>query len=309
MCAVDREGLDVEFVVIDNNSTDDTPEVIDSFAERLHLRHLFECRPGKSCAVNHALDTVELGEIVVFTDDDVVPRRDWLTQIAAACERWPEYDVFGGKIELIWPKRAEIPRWATEIVIIRQVGFGEHNVGTEDKPYERYTIPCGSNYWVRSRVLSDGVRLNESLGPPRPGHRFGMGEETEFLRMAAGGSDLLYVPGSIVGHHVQVSLLDSRNMLKRVILHGRGKVHLRGLPDPERLIDSPWRWRMRRIAAITWYLVRFLGGQLHIDECIRMKNAVEVLRGYGYHREALYLSWGRHRRDGSGIASCEDEVP
>ena len=91
MCKLDREGLNVEFVVANNYSTDDTAQVIYSFAERLPLRHLFESRQGQYCALNHALDKVEFEEIVVFANDDVVSRRNWPKQIIAARERWPEY--------------------------------------------------------------------------------------------------------------------------------------------------------------------------------------------------------------------------
>jgi GT2 family glycosyltransferase len=254
---------------------------------------LFEPRPGKNCALNHALDTVrQLGEIVVFTDDDVVPHTDWLKVILAACERWSEYDVFGGKIDLIWPDGMEIPRWATENVTIRGVGFGEHDLGTEVKPYQHGSKPSGPNYWVRRTVFSEGARFNESIGP-RPGQQFAMGDETEFLlRLAAGDARMMYVPGATVGHHVQVSLLDPGNMLRRAIRLGRGKPHSGGIPDPEKLVKSPWRWRMRRIIAMAWYVVKFLRARLHRDECLRMKNAVEALCDYAYHREALSMSWG-----------------
>jgi glycosyltransferase involved in cell wall biosynthesis len=73
MTELDSVGINVQFAVVDNNSTDETSQVIDSFADRLPLVHLFEPRPGKNCALNHALDSVEMGDIVVFTDDDIVP--------------------------------------------------------------------------------------------------------------------------------------------------------------------------------------------------------------------------------------------
>ncbi len=292
MCQLDRSGLTVEFVIVDNNSTDDTGQVIDSFANRLPLRHLFEARQGQNYARNHALDTAELGEIVAFTDDDVVPHRDWLQQIAAACERWPEYDVFGGRLELIWPDGVAVPRWATENDRIRRVGFVEYDLGAEPKPYERGRCPVGPNFWVRRSVFSRGARFDDSIGP-RPGKQFGMGSEMEFLfRLAADGIRPLYVPSAVVGHHVQVSLLDPRKMLERAIRSGLGKPHIAGLPDPEQLETNPWRWRMRRLVAIARNLLWRLRAELHRDECIRMRKAFEALRNYAYHREALAMSWG-----------------
>ena len=112
MCALDRKGVDVEFVVIDNNSSDNTSDVADSFKERLPIQHLFQPRQGKSAALNLALDAGNLGDIVVFTDDDVVPPSDWLNRIVCSCEHNADYDVFGGPICLIFPQGVRIPSWA-----------------------------------------------------------------------------------------------------------------------------------------------------------------------------------------------------
>jgi len=52
MCQVKRDGLGVEFVVIDNNSTDHTKEVVEAFADRLPLCYLFEPRPASRFATS-----------------------------------------------------------------------------------------------------------------------------------------------------------------------------------------------------------------------------------------------------------------
>jgi glycosyltransferase involved in cell wall biosynthesis len=61
-----------EVVVADNGSLDDTPAVIDSFRSELALRSVRVPEPGKGRALNAALALAQ-GEIIVFTDDDVVP--------------------------------------------------------------------------------------------------------------------------------------------------------------------------------------------------------------------------------------------
>jgi glycosyltransferase involved in cell wall biosynthesis len=58
MCRVRTRGLSAEFVVIDNASTDATPQVLKEFAARLPLRWLRETAPGKSNALNRALRDV-----------------------------------------------------------------------------------------------------------------------------------------------------------------------------------------------------------------------------------------------------------
>ena len=50
-----------KLVVIDNGSTDETTQVLDSFQNRLPLQVLSESRPGKSCALNTGLKLAEWG--------------------------------------------------------------------------------------------------------------------------------------------------------------------------------------------------------------------------------------------------------
>lgn len=226
-CDIDIDGLDVEFVVVDNNSHDGTPEVIQSFAKRIPLRHLFESRAGKNCALNHAIDTVELKEIVVFTDDDVTPDRNWLKHIAASCERWPEHAVFGGKILVDWPNGKAPPDWCSASWF-HTVAFAVHDLGDAERPYLPNSYPFGPNLWVRSSIFSNNFRYNENLGP-RPNNRL-MGSETSFLiGLANRGMLPVYVPAAVVKHRVQAGELNKRGLMRRAFRFGRSQPHLERL--------------------------------------------------------------------------------
>jgi len=48
-------GAKWELLVVDNNSSDDTRPVAESFAERVPLRYIFEPRQGKTRALTRAL--------------------------------------------------------------------------------------------------------------------------------------------------------------------------------------------------------------------------------------------------------------
>jgi hypothetical protein len=75
-------GFDCEVIVVDNNSQDTTKETVESYGEAFkgRLRYLFERRKGKSFALNKAIEESR-GQIIVFTDDDCVPKDDWLERI------------------------------------------------------------------------------------------------------------------------------------------------------------------------------------------------------------------------------------
>ena len=94
----------VEVIVVDNNSTDNTPLVI-AEAARLSpvpVLGLRETAQGKSFALNRGLEAAS-GDIVALTDDDVWPDPNWLTRIVAAFRTRDVTFVFG----------RVLPRWGT----------------------------------------------------------------------------------------------------------------------------------------------------------------------------------------------------
>ena len=88
-------------IIVDNASTDDTADTVLSYAGHLPILLVREPRRGKNWGLNTGLQHVE-GDLVVFTDDDIVPDPDWLVRMRQVADDQPDYDVFGGKIEPIW---------------------------------------------------------------------------------------------------------------------------------------------------------------------------------------------------------------
>jgi glycosyltransferase involved in cell wall biosynthesis len=105
------EAVDYEILVVDNNSNDDTPEVIRRYGEVLapRLRSVFEPRQGLSHARNRALAEAK-GEIVSFIDDDVAVDPNWL---GAVCDAFAKHSasVVGGRSYLIYPTPQGRPAW------------------------------------------------------------------------------------------------------------------------------------------------------------------------------------------------------
>ncbi len=98
-----------EIVVADNNSTDDTRDVVARFAESgpAPVRYMFEPRQGVSHARNAALATAS-GAVLAFMDDDVRPAEDWLAAVLAALAR-EDADIVGGRILPLW--ESPPPAW------------------------------------------------------------------------------------------------------------------------------------------------------------------------------------------------------
>ena len=105
-----------EVIVVDNNSTDETRQVVERAATGCEdqVRYLFEPRQGKSFALNTALSRVR-GRIVAFTDDDAIVRPDWVRSIIDFFDRHPDAVCVGGKVELFNPADAD------EVALARRV--------------------------------------------------------------------------------------------------------------------------------------------------------------------------------------------
>lgn len=77
-----------EIIIADDGSRDDTRELIDSFRNRLPIKHVWHEDKGfeKSRILNKALLAAE-SEYLIFTDQDCVPRRDFIAVHEANAEQ------------------------------------------------------------------------------------------------------------------------------------------------------------------------------------------------------------------------------
>lgn len=289
-----------ELVVIDNNSADQTAEVLARFARRLPMRSLSQPVPGKTHAMNLALDTIRCGEFTVFVDDDISPEPGWLRAIARACERWPEHSVFGGRIDIVWPQAP--PAWAQD-AFIQSFAYGRHAPYDEEREYLAPAVPFGANYWVRSAAL-EHARFDGWVGP-RPHMRI-LGDETIFVRrLCRDGRAAVYVPDAAVGHRIEPSMLRTRAVLARAYRMGRTAAYFQGLADEDLLARSRAAWIGRHAARLSvaaggLAAVALLSGPTRrvprmVSRMLRMGRESESLRAVCRHEEDVCRRLGRLR--------------
>src|SRR4051794_24769648 len=101
-------GVTWELLVVNNNSTDDTDQVIAAHAAALPVRGLTEKRPGKSYAANAAI-AAATGELILWTDDDVLVDPEFLAAYVTAANERPDAAFFGGTVEPLF--EGSTPPW------------------------------------------------------------------------------------------------------------------------------------------------------------------------------------------------------
>jgi glycosyltransferase involved in cell wall biosynthesis len=101
-----------EVIVVDNNSTDRTSELVTAVAKSAanKVRYLFEPRQGVSYARNTGILKAR-APIIAFFDDDVRVSRNWVATIRKTFEENPEIDCIGGPVFPLW--ESEPPTWLT----------------------------------------------------------------------------------------------------------------------------------------------------------------------------------------------------
>ena len=197
------EGDALEILVVNNNSTDRTKEVVEEEARhaRWPIRYLFESQQGKSHALNQAIREAS-GEFLVFTDDDVIPDPKWAKTLWQTAEEF-HADAVGGPIFPIWIRRP--PSWLLSDVLRKYLWsvLALLDRGPEvivAKPSE--VLFMGANMALRKAVFSRIGLFRTDLG--RVGSNLLAGEETELLeRLLKGGNGrAVYTPQAIVHHKV-----------------------------------------------------------------------------------------------------------
>lgn len=197
-----QEKIAWEAVVVDNNSTDDTPGVVEDL-QRQHafpIRYLFEPNQGLSHARNCGIAQSH-SKHVAFIDDDILAEPQWLR---AVCDgfRARQCDAVGGRIEVESPQ--PIPKWIQP----EMYGFlGERDFGEEGLYLDGIKkFPFGGNMAI-SRTIIEKVGVFDTRmgrkGEGRKREELFKGEETEyFSRVARAGGRIWYEPRAVVHHRI-----------------------------------------------------------------------------------------------------------
>lgn len=260
-------GVTWELLVVNNNCTDDTDAVVARHADHLPLCRLLETKQGHSnarnCAVRHAR-----GELLIWTDDDVLVEPDWLAQHARAAQAFPDAGYFGGTVDPWF--ECEPPRWITRNLDRLEGVFAIRRLGPELRPLADAEQVFGANLAFRTHLLRE-TEFDPTLG--RIGSGMLSGDETTLIaRLREKGWSGVWVGPAKVKHFVPAARLTARYV--REFFRGLGRTSVRageaGDASGSRLWGAPRWWyrvylRQRWLATTSWltggdWVAPFLSG-------------------------------------------------
>jgi glucosyl-dolichyl phosphate glucuronosyltransferase len=207
----------VEILVVNNNSTDDTDAVIRRHSEHLPIRRLWEPRPGKSRAANRAVREAR-GDLLLWTDDDVLVERGWLKAYVEAAQAYPHVSFFGGPIEPWF--ETDPPAWILRHYPLIAGCFAVRDAFEERfAPIRKDYMPYGANMAMRRHCL-DTCSFDVRLGPEGD-NQIGDEDGTLLQALLATGMQGLWVKEASVRHFIPKARLTEPFIWK---FHcGRGK--------------------------------------------------------------------------------------
>lgn len=210
-----------EVLVIDNNSTDSTQDVVEEFSRSFpgRFRCVLEPQQGLSFARNAGVRESR-GTVLAFTDDDVTVEPAWLQNLTAPMQN-PECSGVGGRTLIAGAFCP--PKWMKL--------DGEENLGAPlaalfdygPEPCILRWPPYGANMAFRKEMFEKYGLFRIDLGVS-PGNRI-PNEDTEFgRRLMAAGQQLVYEPSAVVYHPVFENRLHKSYFLGWFFDYGRATV-------------------------------------------------------------------------------------
>ncbi len=206
-----------EILVIDNNSRDQTAAVVAEFASaRPAPRYLREEQQGLDYARNRAIREAR-GEIVLFGDDDILVRPDWIAQMAvplladAASRR---IGAVGGEVIPVFPDG--LPDWVRE-------WHAPLAFRSDTGPLETRHCPMGANLafprWVFEQLGPFHTALDRAAG-----NYFSGGDSEMIRRVRAGGFEVWFSAAAAAQHQMPASRTTFRYASRHAFDSARSRV-------------------------------------------------------------------------------------
>jgi glycosyltransferase involved in cell wall biosynthesis len=183
---------DYEVLVINNNCTDGTGELVDEFINshpEYNVRQVLETQQGLSYARNRGIKEAS-SDVITYIDDDAIAKPDFFEKVINYMESHSEVIGIGGKVT---PKyEGEEPKWLNKYLnmMVTRVNHGEESFKCQGKLY-----PAGCNMTYRKNVLEEIGGFNEKL-------KWRVDDKYIFMEAQKVSDEIYYIPDLEVEHNI-----------------------------------------------------------------------------------------------------------
>jgi GT2 family glycosyltransferase len=254
-----------ETLVVDNNSNDQTRQVVEELQRQFpnRIRYIFEPNQGISNARNTAIRAA-CGEILAFIDDDETADANWLRNLTAQLHT-SEWAGAGGRVSP--PASFVPPEWLPTKGFFVGGPLASFDVGKEAGQLNE--PPFGANMAFRKEVFEKLGYFRPDLG--RSGNNLISNEDTEFgRRVLAAGLRLRYEPSAVTYHPVEASRLQKEYFLLWWFNKGKSDIREIGYqPNAKGLFGVPFRL----VFAFVWGIGQWTAS---VEPACRFTRKIEV---------------------------------
>jgi glycosyltransferase involved in cell wall biosynthesis len=252
------DNCEFNLIIIDNNSDDDTSQLLTEYHCQHSLVTLHQTKQGKNAALNLIFDTeLVLGDLLIFSDDDVIFPQHFIHSYLQMTLSQPKTNIFGGAVIPHWP--GDVPSGLLE-GIDAVVAFA---ITPTEAGYQTGLIDPvklhGPNMAIKRHVFDQGIRFNEQIGPN--GGNYMMGSESELLyRLKNAKHDAYYQHELKVEHIIRPEQLTRNWIASRAYKAGRSLV-MHQIQNQQNILATElagfprWalmkRWKMLIIKLVT----------------------------------------------------------
>ncbi len=204
--------LYMEVIIADNHPSGLNKSIVEEFEfKRLHCAYLHEKRVGKCFAANAGI-LASKGEVLIFTDDDVLPPPRWVTAMAEPILSGLA-DVVAGGVKIPEQLRSRLIGTAEKGIVLDNVQSYSFDEGL-----------IGANMAISRRCLEIVRGFDPELGPGR----LGCGEDSLFgmqLREAGYRFRWASTEGTVC-HHFATERLKKSALIQYAINLGKVRAYL-----------------------------------------------------------------------------------
>ena len=235
-----------EIVIVDNGSTDNTKQIVESFQDTLPIHYVFESEQGHSSARNTAISQSS-GDFIVWTDNDVIVEPNWLCAYVDGIQRHPTAVYFGGRIQPIFESGK--PDWLNETWEMCKPVYAARDLGDAELELGQGQFPYGANFAIRTDIQKQF--LYDTAHGRKANGMLGEDEVTVLRKIDKEGHRGIWLPKASLQHFIPADRATPQYISRYFVGQGQtnilqGKTSKSAFSAFREFVGHQFAWRLKR---------------------------------------------------------------